>query len=372
MKFTINKNTIEPVVDFLYSYIDQTSSSHSGKNIGIEIDSSSLKFTISNSIFGVKKELLVDEDKIKLENSGRILLNAHVLKSIIKKFDNFITIEVKGETALLYEGRTKFEISSYEDHKFFMLDFSDSYNKTEIDSASLEKTINDVFISTISNTDKANSNSVFKCIHIKSDNENQIRFSATDSYRMSTEKLKLNKNIDINISADAKALKKLITKETPKKIFLFFNNSKFGISYKNTIIQINLTNIPFPETAGFFDFEHINVVKIDKNELLKLINKAVFLITDKSRRLEFKFTNSGIDLSFEVPEVGSANAFTNKYELEGPEFEMDLDFNYLKDALSVLENDTIHIYISKEYNKLLLISNKYKNNKQLITPLRRY
>ncbi|RIV16252.1 DNA polymerase III subunit beta [Mycoplasmopsis gallopavonis] len=371
MKFSIKKKIIEPIIDFIYSYIDTADTSPSGKSIGIEINSDSLKLIVNNTSFGVKKELEIDETNIMLERNGRTIINASILKNIIKKFDRIITFELVGETVVIYEGSTKFEIATIDDQRFFMIDFNEANNRFEAESKKLEKIINDVSVSTATNTDKINS-TIYKCVNIKTENDNSIRFVATDSYRMSTEIMKTNKKIDINVVIEAKSLKKLITKETPKKIFVFFNDSKLGISYKETIIQLNLTNLNYLDTSKLFDFEIKNVIYIDKNELLKIINKAVFMVNEKARRLEFKFSQEGIKLNFEIPEIGSSQAYTNNYLLEGPDFEMDIDFNFLKDALSVLENDKIKINISARYDRLLFISEKDPENKQLITPLRRY
>ncbi|WP_036452533.1 DNA polymerase III subunit beta [Mycoplasma buteonis] len=370
MKFIISKKVIETAVDFLYTYVDLGDVNHSGKNIGLEIDSSSLKFIVNTNSFTAKKEFEVDEADIKLETSGRIILNATILKNVIKKFDRYITFETLNETILIYEGLTKFELATYQDPNFFIVDFNDSYNKFEVNSKDMDRIVNDVCVSTSLASDKLNS-IMYKCVHLKGE-EKGIRFSATDSYRMSTEVLKTLLPINIDVVIEAKALKKIITKETPKKIFVFFNTSKLGISYENTIIQVNLTSIKYIDTTRLFDFGIKNVIKIDKTELNNLINKALFINSEKSRRLEFNFSQAGINLNFEVPEIGSAKAHTVNYELEGPDFEIDLDYLYLKDAISTLENGKIIIRISDKYDRLLFTAENDTNNKQLITPLRRY
>ncbi|WP_426461284.1 DNA polymerase III subunit beta [Mycoplasma hafezii] len=370
MKFTISKNLIEPTIDFLFNYVDVNDTNHLGKMIGIEIDSNVLKFIVNTNNFGVKKEFEVDENTIKLENSGKVIINASILKNVVKKFDKEITFETNNETIVITEGLTRYELATYNEHKFFVIDFSDSSNRFEVNSEMLDKTINDVCVSTSIATDKLNS-TMYKCVHIKNE-DNLIRLSATDSYRMSTETIKTIVPINIDVVIEAKSLKKLITKETPKKVFVFFNSSKLGISYENTIIQANLTSIQYMDTSRLFKFDVANVIKIDKSELNNLINKALFVTNDKSRRLEFKFSQMGINLNFEVPEIGYSSAHTSNYELEGPDFEMDLDYLYLKDAISTLENGKIIIYISDKYDKLLFVSEHDENNKQLITPLRKY
>ncbi|QGZ97186.1 DNA polymerase III subunit beta [Mycoplasma sp. NEAQ87857] len=371
MKFSILKRNIEDTVDFLSNYIDNTDSFIPFRCINFELNTSYLTLTSATSTMEAKKVIQVDEDVIQLERTGRMIINANILKNIIKKFDKRITFDFNDGVVDIYEGTTRFELTTIENEKFPIIDFSDSENKFEISSRKFEKVVSDVSVSTSSLTERLNV-VLYKCINLRCNNDSKIRFSATDSYRLSTETLSIPKNININATIDAKNLKKIITKDAPNKVSIFFNNSKFGVSYENTVIQTSLLNLNYLDIQPILQTEYNKCITIEKDELSKLINKAIFINSDKARRLQFSFKKEGIKVVYEVPEIGTGEAFTKNYELDGNEFDIDIDYQYIKDAVNVLENGTIKIKVSPREDKLLFTSNANPENIQLITPLRRY
>lgn len=370
MKFTIQKNKIESVVEFLSSYIDSADSFMPFRCLYFKINSDYLTITAQSATISAKKQLKVDEDIIRLEEVGKTLINASILKNIIKKFNNYVTFKSNENTIDIYEGTTKFTLTKIDSNQYPQIDFNDQENRTEVDAHNLEKVINNASIAASVSNDKLNA-LVYKCINVSSDGDNNIRFVSTDSYRLSTESIKVSKPVELNLTIDAKNLKKIVTKDADKKVFMFFNSSKFGISYTDTIVQTLTTNLNYLDVWNLFTFDVSRTIKIERQEFLKLINKALFYSSEKSRRLQFTFNSNEAKVIYEVPEIGIGEAQTSNYTLEGPELEIDLDFQYIKDAISVLDNGLINIYISKREDRLLLISENNQFNKQLVTPLRR-
>ncbi|VEU74710.1 DNA polymerase III, beta subunit [Mycoplasmopsis citelli] len=370
MKFTIQKNKIESIVEFLSLYIDSTDSFMPFRCLYFKINSDYLTITAQSSTISARKKIKIDENIIKLEEVGKTLINASILKNIIKKFNKYVTFKSNENTIDIYEGTTKFTLTKIDSNQYPQIDFNDQDNRTEVNSQQLEKTINNASIAASMSNDKLNA-LVYKCINVSSDGENNIRFVSTDSYRLSTESIKVSKPVELNLTIDAKNLKKIVTKDADKNIFMFFNSSKFGISYTDTVVQTLTTNLNYMDIWNLFNFDVSRTIKIDKQEFLRLINKALFYSSEKSRRLQFSFTQKEVKVVYEVPEIGIGEAQTNNYKLEGPNLDIDLDFQYIKDAISVLENGIINIFISSREDRLLIVSENSAYNKQLVTPLRR-
>ncbi|UUM19815.1 MULTISPECIES: DNA polymerase III subunit beta [unclassified Mycoplasma] len=370
MKFTILKNKIEPIVEFLSLYIDASDSFMPFRCLFFNINSDFLTITAQSATISARKKIDIEQNNINLEEVGKVLINASILKNIIKKFNKYVTFKVNENSIDIYEGTTKFTLTKIDIHQYPQIDFNNQDNRTEVNSAQLEKTINNASIAASISNDKLNA-LVYKCINVSSDGANSIRFVSTDSYRLSTESIKVSKPVEINLTIDARNLKRIVTKDADRKVFMFFNQGKFGISYTDTVVQTLTTNLNYMDIWNLFNFDVSRTIKIEKQEFLKLISKALFYSSEKSRRLQFTFNQNEVKVVYEVPEIGIGEAQTSNYTLEGPNIEIDLDFQYIKDAISVLENGIINIFISKKEDRLLLISENNNYNKQLITPLRR-
>ncbi|WP_036463891.1 DNA polymerase III subunit beta [Mycoplasmopsis sturni] len=371
MKFTIQKNLIDSVVDFMNNYIDSNNAFIPYRCLYFSLDSEFLTIQAQSGNIQAQKQIPIDEDKIKIDSKGKFLINASILKNIIKKFNNNVTFLVKDTTVDIYEGATKFTLTRVDIDQYPHIKFSDHDNRTEVKSIDLERVIYNASIAASTSSDKITA-TVHKCINVSSDDENNIRFVATDSYRLSTESIKVSKPVSLNLTIDAKNLKKLVTKDADKKVMLFFNSSKLGISYTNTIIQIRSTDLNYMNVWNLFKFDISRTIKVDKQEILRLINKALFVTSDKELRLEFTFDSNEIKVRYEVPEIGIGEASTSSCQLDGEKLEIDINYQFIKDAISVLDNGLIKIEVSRNEDRLLITSENNPFNKQLITPIRRF
>ncbi|MHA3786228.1 DNA polymerase III subunit beta [Mycoplasma sp. VS30B] len=372
MKFTISKPKIDQLVEFLSTYIDSNDTFIPFRCIYINIDTDNLTLIGASSTLAARKVLPVDNNEITVERSGNFYLSASLLKNIIKKFDKEITFDAKENLIDIYEGSTIFTLTKLNAGVYPQIDFEDLENKVSINSYTFEKVINDVSTSTSASNDRLNS-LIYKCINISSNNNEQLRFLATDSYRLSTEIIKLEKPVKIDLTIDARNLKKLITKDAPEKVDLFFNANKIGVAYENTVIWTSINKTQYMDVSSLFQVQYTRNFKIEREELLKTLNKALFYQTEKDKKMEFYFEDHDLKIIYEVPEIGTANAVSNKLEIvEGKGVEIDFNYTYVKDAVSALDSGMLNIFVSQNEDKILFISENDPNHIQLITPMRKF
>ncbi|WP_369810260.1 RNA-binding S4 domain-containing protein [Mycoplasma seminis] len=372
MKFTISKSKIDQLVEFISTYIDSNDTFIPFRCIYMHIDTEKLTLVGASSTLAARKIIDLNDNDIQLERTGSFYLSANLLKNIIKKFDKQITFDAKENLIDIYEGSTLFTLTKLNAGLYPKIDFEDTDNQVQINSQKFDKAIYDVSTSTSSSNDRLNS-LIYKCINITAKNSDELRFLATDSYRLSTEIIKVSKPITIDLTIDNKNLKKLITKETPETVNLFFNQDKIGISYDNTVVWTAVNRTQFLDVSALFQVKYTRNFKIEKEELLKTINKALFYQTDKDKKMEFSFENHKLKINYEVPEIGTASAESDALEIvEGNEIEFDFNYNYVKDAVSALDSGMLNIFVSDSEDKLLFISENDPHHIQLITPMRKY
>lgn len=364
MKFTIKKTLLDNIVEFLSKYSNPIDTFVTFRYILIDVEEEKITFTASNSTMSARKVVPVDEIDIKVEDIGSSLINCSYFKNIIKKLNKTIEISTQNDLINIVEGNTIYKLNTISNN-FPKIDFSDTSNKFELNKSDFEKAVKNVIFAVGDNLNSI----ILKCVNIICDGTN-LRFTATDTARLSTEIIKINKNIKINVSIDSKNIRNMIIKDSPKKIFMFFDNTKLGISYENTIIQTSIVDIPYHDISKVFPKDYTRKIIIEKDELMNIINKVVFINQEKGSRLELKINEKELKITTNISEIGTSFASTKNFTLEGEPIEIDFNHIFLKEAINIIEGE-INIFINENGNVALIVSKTNPNNKQLLSSLRR-
>ncbi|SYV97976.1 DNA polymerase III, beta subunit, partial [Mycoplasmopsis edwardii] len=328
MKFTISKNLIESTIEFLSSFVDNIDSFLPFRGIYIEIDNNEVTFIGGSSSIAAKKTIKIDEKNIKLDQTGRILINTQILKNLIKKFEKEITFIKNDRTLEVFENKTKYTLTLLDETKYPHFNFSVSDTKVKIKSKDFSEALNNAYISSNLGQDKnlsLTTNPVTKFINLKSEDK-LLRFTSTDTFRLSTHVIDIETDLNIDVNIDNKNFKKLYNKEMPEFIDLFFGSNRIGISYHETVIFTHTSNIKYIDISKLLEFDKKRFIKIKKDELSKVINKTVFAVADKVKRLELSISEKEIKATFEVPEIGVSEFMTTDFEYTGLSFEMDINW----------------------------------------------
>ncbi|MBU4689591.1 DNA polymerase III subunit beta [Mycoplasma zalophidermidis] len=368
MKFHINKKILDDSIEIVSKYVDPISTFYSFRGIMIIVDNEFITLKAANDATSIVKKLPVDDVLIKVEQTGEFLIQANIFKTIIKKLSGEITIQQTPNALLeIIEGNSRYQLSTLQSNQFPVIDNLINTKQFELDTNEFKKAIKNVI-----HASSADNNLIYRCINMRYKN-NCINFTATDSYRLALYQMKTNTPLEenIDISVNAKDLKDLIPSDAPKKITFFYNDIKVGIKYDNTIIISRIVSVPFRDTEPILADMNIKYnLQISKAELNELLNKVWLSNGDKQNRIEVSLTNNNLTLINNIAEIGSSVAKTQNFKFEGKTVEFDLNFNFLKDAISVFEDD-ISILIDDQVKKILILSPSNVSSKQLITPLRR-
>ncbi|WP_027121530.1 DNA polymerase III subunit beta [Mycoplasma leonicaptivi] len=375
MKFIINKKIIEETVDFLSTFVDSNDAFLPFRSIYISLNEYELTLMTANSNSAAKKVIKVDEKDLKIDQVGKTLLNISILKNILKKFDNEVTFSMNSQGIDIFENKTRYTLTTSDVSGFDSLDFSTGNNIYEINSQEFYKKLNNVYVACGIRNDKSNSsltnNLITKTINLTSES-NGIRFVATDTFRLATDFLELDINEKININLDAKNIKKIITKELPEKVQFYIKEDKVGLVYDNTVVYTNIIKFSYVDISPFLNMSNEQIVKIKKNEVLKILNKTIFYSTEKMNKIQFSISNSEIKSKYEIPEIGVSDFFTNNFEYSGKTIDIDVDYTFIKDAVGTFETEELIFNISYKLDKIYITSENEKNLLHIITPFRRY
>ncbi|QZE12105.1 DNA polymerase III subunit beta [Mycoplasma sp. Ms02] len=366
MRISIKKQIIDSAVEFVSKFTDPINSASIFKSLFFDVRFESITIYGTDGLMSAKHVIKTDDQEVTVDQEGTLLVNAQTLKNIIKKMDGMVEISKEKTTIKLQDKVVNYELNLV-DADYSVPIFSNNEEKFTVNTKEFQKAFSCVqFAST---EDKG---ADFRAIQMSTDGTNILRFLATDSFRLATQTVQISKNVNLKLAVDNKFLKKLLNNIEEKEIEIFYSKTRFGIQYENTIIQAPITETTHRDFTNIIPSSYKYILRINKNELNNLINKVVFVNQEKGSRIEFKIKDNLLTLSTKVSEIGNSEASTSNIEFVGDEIEIDFNYNYIKDAINVFENDIITMSINDKKNIMLIVSKTNETNRQIVSPLRRY
>ncbi|MFA7735628.1 DNA polymerase III subunit beta [Mycoplasmopsis synoviae] len=375
MLFHINKKKIEEIIHTLINYTDSSDSFDSNKCFYIKINSDFLHVIANSNSIAAQIKTKVDENKIRLEKKGEILINALMLKDVISKLEGFITIQEKNNSILIYDVYSIFELSKKQTESFRKVEFDQHDNVFSVESKELKNVIKNASVS----PSAANENTTdrrLKYINIKGKKEeNKIVLYSTNFSRFSTDSLNVDNVNEFDFLVDAKSLKKLLPQSAPKDVNLFINEDRIGVFYDDIKIFLRVAKEKYLNVDSLFKLSKYTEVLIEKSEFLSLIQKVYFLSSEQ-KKIYIELNNENqMKLNYEVSEIGKSETISSSLTVNGPKVKVAFNYVYLHDALQTLNEGLVSakfVLSNDDENKctrIILKSTENDSNIQIIAAL---
>ena len=179
--------------------------------------------------------------------------------------------------------------------------------------------------------------------------EKDITVVASDTYRMAVRKENFKNESGENFSfiVPAKTLNELvkIMQNEDEDVRIGIANTHIVIEFEQTKLTSRLINGEYLKYKALLGREYKTKVKIKCIDLVKAIDRASVIITDKIRNvIKVSFEYDSIVLYCRTPE---GHSFTDEIvaEKDGENIEMGFKGKYLVDALNGSEQEEVNIYI---------------------------
>ncbi|ATP59363.1 DNA polymerase III subunit beta [Mesomycoplasma dispar] len=373
MKFSIKKSVIEQQIERMQVAI----LSHNNSPLSsffMKLTRAGLFIISTNSELSYKVFISKD-DLIEVENVGICLIDGFFLRDVIKKSDSEINFEIKGtELIVSWEGavfsKTLRDISIFPE-----LDFEQKGIKLIVNAKNFKKAVKNTAFATTSNP----SQPILSAINLSSA-DGFLHFSATDTTRFATEKIEIFNKSRINISISAKNLKDFIPPELDTDIELNIEPTKISYVYDNLTIQSNIFTIDYKDISNIIPKENeiLYSFLINKRDILDLIDKTTIITPGKDNVINLSMSKNALKGYISQYESGQSNVltknvidfkmnpiFANDSKFDPNFVEVNVNYRYLKDAISVFEK-VIEIHINDKKTKMLVVSPDKPEIRQLI------
>lgn len=369
MKIIINKKTLDEVLEIVSRFADPISSYFGMRCILISTKPEKITFKACNEVSNIVKSIDIDDQNVQVEEHGEVLIQCNIFKNIIKKLSGFIEISSGINNNIeIKQKDSRYSLTTSPIDSFPPIDENINTEKFEINTKEFKKAVKNVAFA--ASTD---ANLIYKCINFKSSG-NKLNLAATDVYRLAYYSMPVKKPLnDFEFSVNAKDVKELIPADAPKTITFFYNSLKIGVEYKNTVVTARITDLPYHDIEQLFNqvmAETKYKITIKKTELDKLMDKVWISSNDKQNRMEVKITKNEFSIYSRLEEIGESIVKTDEFGIEGGQLVFDINYNYLKDALGILDDEVIFL-IDGKVQKILLLSKSNPESKQIVSPMRR-
>ena len=276
---------------------------------------------------------------------GVIALDARILFEIVRKLPNseiIIDTDENMKTSITCE-KSNFNIIGKSGEDFSYLPVIDKTDPIVISYFTLKELIRQTIFS-ISDND----NNVIMTGEYMVIKENECKLVSLDGHRISIRKVHL-KNVyeERKVIIPGKTLNelsKILPSETDKDLYMYFTDKHVLFEFENTIVVSRLIEGEYFNVDQMLSSDYETKVNVNKKELLDCIDRATLLVKEGDKKpIIISINDDNMQLKINSA-VGSMNEEIN-IEKEGKELMIGFNPKFLIDALRVIDDETISLYM---------------------------
>ncbi|MFN9066278.1 MAG: DNA polymerase III subunit beta [Bdellovibrionales bacterium] len=335
-------------------------------NILLEADQKKLK------VFATDLEVsLTDEVEAKINQTGKVAVSARNLFEIVKRLGDGPISLIKKENNWLQIKQGKYLSKivgvSSEDYPVFPAYNPQSFNK--IESTTLLEMIDKTIFSVSSDETRYHLNGVFFEVSPKG-----LRMVATDGHRMSL----INKDIENfntpvqqGVIIPRKGLHEIkkILESLNTEVEIAIEGSQFILKANSTILMIRLIEGKYPNYQQFIPTKLPNKISVPRQSFLQSLERVALLANQKSKAVQFSFSNGKVEISSSNPELGDAKEEV-EINYKGQDIKIGFNARYISDVLVNMKQDIVDIELNDQLSPGLIRPHEDQQYTCVIMPMR--
>ena len=308
----------------------------------ILVDTTKGNITLTANDMELGIETVIEGDILE---AGIIALDAKIFLDIVRKLpDNDITIETDGnyKTTITCE-KAKFNIIGKSGDDFSYLPNIERRESINISQFTLKEVVRQTIFSISDNdNNKLMTGELFEI------NENMLKVVSLDGHRISIRNIELKNSYGHRkVVVPGKTLNeisKIISGDADKMIEIFFADKHIIFEFDNTVVVSRLIEGEYFRIDQMLSNDYETKVKMNKRELLECIDRATLLIKEGDKKpIIINILDGSMELKINST-VGSMNEEID-IDKEGKDLMIGFNPKFLIDALKVIEDEEIDIYL---------------------------
>lgn len=340
MKIVCQKSELLKSVNIVMKAVPSKTTMPILECILIDATKGEIKFTTNDMELGI--ETIVNGSILE---KGKIALDARLFSEIIRKLpENEVTITSDEKLqAIITCEKAQFSISGKDGEDYPYLPFVEKDNSICISQFTLKEVIKQTIFSIAQNeNNRMMTGELFEI------NENILKVVSLDGHRISIRKIELKENYEKKkIVVPGKTLieiSKILSGETEDMVNIYFTKNHILFEFDDTIAVSRLIEGEYFRIEQMLSSDYETKIKINKKELLNCIDRATLLIKEGDKKpIIIGIDDTSMELKINS-QIGSMNEqiLINK---EGKDILIGFNPRFLMDALRVIDDETITIYL---------------------------
>lgn len=340
MKILFNKASLLQGVNIVLKAVPSRTTMPILECILIDATANEIKFTTNDMELGIETKV---EGEI-LER-GKIAIDAKMFSDIVRKLpDNEVMIDTdENFNAIITCEKAKFNISSKSGDDFSYLPFIERDKFITISQFGLKEVIRQTIFSISDNeSKKLMTGELFEV------NDNILKVVSLDGHRISIRKVEIeNNNNSMKVVVPGKTLieiSKILSNEVEDKVNIFFTSNHILFEFDNTIVVSRLIEGEYFKIDQMISSDYETKVVINKKEFLNCIDRATLLVKEGDKKpIIINITDGAVELKVTSP-LGSMNEEIDITK-EGKDILIGFNPKFLMDALRVIDDEEVNIYL---------------------------
>ncbi len=316
----------------------------------IEAKNGKIKFTSNNTDLGI--ETFIEGTVIE---DGVSAIEAKLFTDIVRKLpDDIITVDTSDDIrAVITCQKTKYTIAYKSGNDFINIPPVTTDKSITISQYTLREIIRQTIFSISDNEN--NPIMTGEYFEVSGD---KLTVVSIDGKRISVRNVELSENKDsVSVIIPGKSLNelvKIINGGVDDKVNIYFEKSYVMFEFGNTKVTSRLIEGEYYKITRFMSLDHSMIVTVDKRELIDAIDRTTLLIqeTDKKPIIVSVKDDNNMYLRVDT-NMGSFNE-NLEVEKEGGEIIIGFNPKFLLDALRVIDDDRVKIYMSDSKNPCII------------------
>ena len=306
----------------------------------IDATTNLIKFTSNDMELGI--ETIVEGS---IEEKGMVALDAKIFYEIIRRLpDNDVTIKTDEKyTATITCEKAKFNIPGKSGEDFAYLPMIERDEPLTISQYTLKNMIcQTIFSIAVNENNKLMTGELFE---IK---DNCLKIVSLDGHRVAIRKMPLKREYsDRKVVVPGKTLSeisKILSGEMDDMVSIFFTKNHILFEFDQTMVVSRLIEGEYFRIDQMLSSDYETKLSINKKEFLDCIDRATLLVREGDKKpIIIHITDSRMELRIDSA-MGSMNEDID-IEKDGKDILIGFNPKFLIDALKVIEDETISIYL---------------------------
>ncbi len=372
MNFKIAKKEFLDVLSLCSRAISTTTPLPSLLGVKITATPNSLTLISSDSNISIKTSINNnDTSTLIISEPGEIVLDARYLLEMVRKIDSeFINVEIiDGTFVRIYSGKSEYKINGMEASDYPQI----SFDTSRTTPFKLQTTLfNQIIDETAFACSEKETRPVLTGVNLKA-RDNKIFANATDSYRLASKTIAIDKDLSFDITIPKKYLTEIYHAIADKEeVTIAIDNQKISFLFDNTIIETRLLDDEFPNTERLIPTSISQKLVVSSKKMIDAIDSTLFIKADGKNTVRLDVNEERVELTSSNQTGISYNNEIPVIRYEGEPLEISCSGKYLQEAIKAIGSDEIMIDFARDMKRIVIKKEGDDSLIQLVSLTRTY